>query len=107
MAFPAEAQAPRPAGIAGRGRRWTSSTLTDGQFAYLFTIPLVAVLLLLVVYPLADTFWISLRQVNPVIQRDRFVGLAQYQRAFADPAVLHAIAITAEYSFLCTVLCSV
>jgi ABC-type sugar transport system permease subunit len=72
--------------------------LTDGQFAYLFTVPLVVVLLLLIIYPLA-------RVINPVIQRDRFVGLLQYQRALSDPAVLHAIQVTVVYALLVTVLC--
>jgi ABC-type sugar transport system permease subunit len=105
MSASAEAETPRPTEFGKRGRRWTSSTLTDGQFAYLFTVPLVAILLLLIIYPLADTFWISLRVINPVIQRDRFVGLLQYQRALSDPAVLHAIQVTAMYAFLVTVLC--
>jgi multiple sugar transport system permease protein len=105
--------APGSAGATGfqdiqphRGRRWTSSTLTDGQFAYLFVLPVAIVLLLLVVYPLIDTFWISFRAINPVIQRDRFVGLAEYTRALSDPTVLHAIQITLIYAAVVTAVCS-
>jgi multiple sugar transport system permease protein len=89
-----------------RRRRWTSSSLSDAQFGYLFVLPLTVVLLAVILYPLLDTFWISLRAVNPVIHRDRFVGMQQYARALTDPAVLHAIQITAVYAALVTVLCS-
>ncbi len=89
-----------------RGRRLTSSTLTDGQFAGIFVLPVAIVLLLLVAYPLIDTLWISFRAINPVIQRDRFVGLQEYARALSDPAVLHAIKITLVYAALVTVICT-
>jgi multiple sugar transport system permease protein len=81
--------------------------LTDGQFAYIFVLPVAIVLVLLVAYPLIDTFWISFRSINPVIQRDRFAGLQEYARALSDPVVLHAIQITLTYAAIVTVFCSV
>lgn len=88
------------------GRRWTSSALTDGQFAAIFVLPVAIVLVLLVAYPLIDTFWISFRSINPVIQRDRFVGLHEYARALSDPTVLHAIQVTLTYAAIVTIVCS-
>jgi multiple sugar transport system permease protein len=96
-----------PARPRAAALRWTSSRLTEAQFAYVFVLPLAIVLLALIIYPVADTLWQSLREVNPSIGRDRFVGLDQYARAFKDPAVIHALKITIYYSLLVTAICSV
>jgi multiple sugar transport system permease protein len=102
---PAITEVPRPRPAARR--RWSSSRLTEAQFAYLFVLPLAVVLLALIVYPVAGTLWQSLRDVNPSIGRDRFVGIDQYVRAFKDPAVIHALTTTVIYSVLVTVITSV
>lgn len=86
-------------------RRWTSSSLSEAQFAYLIVAPLAVILVALIAYPVGDTFWTSLHKTNPSIGVDRFVGLYQYRRALSDPAILHALKITLYYSFLVTVMC--
>jgi multiple sugar transport system permease protein len=93
------------AGPSPPRRRWTSSSLSEAQFAYLIVIPLAAVLVALIAYPVGDTFWTSLHKINPSIGINRFAGLYQYRRALSDPAVHHALKITLYYSLLVTVMC--
>jgi multiple sugar transport system permease protein len=86
-------------------RSWSSSRLSEAQLGYLLVLPLTLVLIALIGYPVADTFWTSLHKTNPSIGLDRYVGLEQYGRALHDPAILHALQITIYYSLMVTAFC--
>jgi multiple sugar transport system permease protein len=71
------------------------------------SLPAVAILLIMVVYPTIFAVWTALHQYNPMLpEMDRFVGLGNFERAFKDPifldtvvrtAVFVVIAVTAEF----------
>jgi ABC-type sugar transport system permease subunit len=84
--------------------RIKSSELSETQFAYLFILPLVAVLLALFVFPFLYSLWASLRNVKYELGVDEFVFLDQYIRAFKDPVVQDAIIKTLQYTAMVTVM---
>ncbi len=83
-------------------RRWSSSRLSDGQFATLLTMPVIVALLAIVGYPTAYSLWTSFHRVDLIFKRSEFVGLRNYQEALASPAVAHAFQITIYYTALVT-----
>jgi ABC-type sugar transport system permease subunit len=97
------AGAPGALSIERAGRRRTRSAfrpvaLSEALFAWLLVVPAVVVILLVIVFPLAYSLWMSFADVNllratgPAIDvfgvqlpLFRFVGLQNYARTFADP----------------------
>ena len=74
-------------------------TLRD---ALVFLAPAVAVMLVITVYPFVYTLILSFHDWNLAAFRDqRFVGLDNYLRFFADPDVRHALRVTAVYLIAC------
>jgi multiple sugar transport system permease protein len=72
----------------------------------LLSLPAIAILLIMVVYPTIFAIWTALHQYNPMLpEMDRFVGLGNFEHAFNDPlfrdtvvrtAVFIIVAVTAE-----------
>jgi ABC-type sugar transport system permease subunit len=95
--------APGALSIERAGRRRTRAArrpvaLSEAAFAWLLVIPAVLGILLVVVFPLVYSFWMSFTEVNllratgPAIELFgvrlplfRYVGLDNYTRTFADP----------------------
>jgi ABC-type sugar transport system permease subunit len=95
--------APGALSIERAGRRRTRAArrpvaLSEAAFAWLLVIPAVLGILLVVVFPLVYSFWMSFTEVNllratgPAIELFgvrlplfRYVGLDNYARTFADP----------------------
>jgi ABC-type spermidine/putrescine transport system permease subunit I len=65
---------------AAPGRSWTS--WLDRSAGYILTTPALAVLVALMLFPLLDAIWLSFVQWQP--GASEWVGLANYQRLFAD-----------------------
>lgn len=84
-------------------RRWSSSRLSDGQFATLLTVPVIVVLLLVVAYPTAYSLWMSFQRIDLIFGLTEPIGLANYARALTSPEVWHAVVITLYYTALVTV----
>jgi multiple sugar transport system permease protein len=71
------------------------------------SLPAIAILLIMVVYPTIFAVWTALHQYNPMLpEMDRFVGLGNFEHAFKDPIFLDTvvrtgvfvvIAVTAEF----------
>src|SRR5260370_6721253 len=71
------------------------------------SLPAIAILLIMVVYPTIFAVWTALHQYNPMLpEMDRFVGLGNFVNAFKDPifldtvvrtAVFVVVAVTAEF----------
>lgn len=78
--------------------------LSDAQYAYLLVIPLLLILLLIYIYPIVYSFWMSLHQIDIALSSWIFVGLEQYTRAVTNPAVWHAFWITAVYTIEVTLI---
>ena len=91
---------PRPrALVAARASRAAAARRRDVLAAYLMLAPAVLLLLLILGYPVAWEVWISLTDFSP--QNDgpaRFVGLANYRRVLADPALGWAALVTVAYA---------
>jgi multiple sugar transport system permease protein len=93
-----------PAGLKTATRAPTGrSRLPDHLYAYLFIVPVLLFILLLVVYPIYYSLNISLYDINVTFGSWKFIGLAQYVKALQDPAVHHALLITALYTVFVTV----
>jgi multiple sugar transport system permease protein len=85
----------RPGGAFGRRRR------NDTLAAYLFLLPGFALFAVVILYPIARAFQISLYNwsIVPGAASD-FVGLDNYRRAFDDPIFWRALENTAFYMAL-------
>jgi multiple sugar transport system permease protein len=85
-------------------RGWSSSRLSDGQFATLLTLPVIVALLAIIGYPTAYSLWTSFQRVDLIFKRNEFVGLRNYQEALTSPAFAHALQVTVVYTALVTIV---
>lgn len=83
--------------------RWSSSRLSDGQFASLLTLPVIGALLAIVGYPTAYSLWTSFHRIDLIFKRNEYVGLRNYQEALTSPALAHALQITIYYTALVSI----
>lgn len=83
--------------------RWSSSRLSEGQFAGLLTLPVIVVLLAIVGYPTAYSLWMSLHRIDQIFGKTDPVGLANYQAALTSPEFWHSTTITIYYTALVTI----
>jgi multiple sugar transport system permease protein len=64
----------------------------------LLSLPAIAILLIMVVYPTFFAVWTSLHQFNPMLpEMNRFVGLGNFERAFRDSLFLDTVMRTAGF----------
>lgn len=101
MATTAELAPTQIESVSSRG--WSSSRLSDGQFATLLTLPVIVALLAIIGYPTAYSLWTSFQRVDLIFKRNEFVGLRNYQEALASPAFAHALQVTIVYTALVTI----
>jgi multiple sugar transport system permease protein len=91
---------PRPASAAPSPARLPRGPqLSDTALAYLLNLPALIFVILLVAYPIANSFWISLHQYNlkqPNIFE--FIGLGNYIAAFQSDVFRHSLRITATFT---------
>lgn len=83
--------------------RWSSSRLSEGQFAGLLTLPVIVVLLLIVGYPTLYSLWMSGHHIDLIFGSTDAVGLANYQRALTSASFWHSTLITIAYTALVTI----
>lgn len=83
--------------------RWTSSRLSDGQFAWLLTLPVLVTLVAVVGYPTLYSLWMSLHRIDLIFKRNEYVGWDNYREALTSPAFAHALQITVYYTALVTI----
>lgn len=79
--------------------------LGDTALAYLLNAPALILVVLLVAYPVASSFWISLHKYN--LKRPQvfeFVGLGNYVTAFQSDLFRHSLRITALFTVATVVL---
>jgi multiple sugar transport system permease protein len=84
----------RPSGAGLRQRR-----PDDTKLALLFILPAVIGLVLFYFWPLVRGIWLSFTSWD-LLSPEKFVGIANYQRMFADPVFWNAIWVTLEYVVL-------
>ena len=79
--------------------------LEEAVMGYLFILPLVLVIVVLVYYPLSQGLSMSLRSLNYAMGTpDRFIGLRNYVRVLQDPDTLQAGLNTLGYLAVALVL---
>lgn len=83
--------------------RWSSSRLSEGQFAGLLALPVILILLLIIGYPTIYSLWMSLQDIDLIFNKTFFVGLGNYQEALSSPLFWHATTITVYYTALVTI----
>jgi multiple sugar transport system permease protein len=79
-----------------------SGELSERTLGLAMLAPMTLVLLLVVAYPLADSFWLSLHRANLANpeQGQPFVGLGNYLYAFRQPGFWYAIQRTLYFTLL-------
>jgi multiple sugar transport system permease protein len=85
----------RPNGGAGLRQRRPDDT----KLALIFILPAVIGLVLFYFWPLVRGIWLSFTSWD-LLSPEQFVGIANYQRMFADPVFWNAIWVTLEYVVL-------
>ncbi|MCC6315777.1 MAG: sugar ABC transporter permease [Thermomicrobiales bacterium] len=83
--------------------RWSSSRLSEGQFASLLALPVIIVLLAVVAYPTVYSLWMSFQHIDLIFKRTDAVGFANYVTALTPPGVWHSVWVTLYYTVLVTV----
>ena len=66
--------------------------------AGLFVAPALGLMGLVALYPLASTFWLSLRDEFPIFQISRFVGFAHYLTLWHDPRFWQSLTNTIYFT---------
>src|SRR5882762_2097985 len=77
--------------------------LSETAFAYLLNVPAILTVLLLVAYPIADAFWLSLHRYN--LRRPdayAFVGLQNYVDVLTSDQFLPSLSVTLFFTFWST-----
>jgi multiple sugar transport system permease protein len=86
-----------------------SSRFSKRKLPYLLALPIVSITSLLVLFPIAQDFWISLTDKTLGAAQGKkvnFVGLHNYQQLSQSSSFLHSLRLTIIYA-LCNVLFSV
>ncbi|HTI16008.1 MAG TPA: sugar ABC transporter permease [Dictyobacter sp.] len=85
---------------------WQRLRANGTLLPYLLVLPTLLLILVIAIYPMLDSFWIS-TQDNPLIAQPVFVGLANYIQVLKDPqfqgSVLNTLIFTVVSVFLETV----
>jgi len=81
----------------------SSFFLTDERFALALIIPLIIFELVLVAYPLAYSFWLSLNEVLFVRKVFAFIGIGNYISVFTNPETPHFVLTTIRITIDITV----
>jgi multiple sugar transport system permease protein len=84
------------AAVEPRHVRWAQAF--DRQFAYVLVLPTLALLLLVVFFPLAYSLYLSLTDFNLMQPTWQFVGLHNYVRVLSDPYALQAFENTIVFT---------
>jgi multiple sugar transport system permease protein len=88
--------------IAPETRRVRTGELSERALGLALLAPMVLVLLIVVGYPLVDSFWLSLHRANLASpeQGQPFIGLGNYIRAFGQPDFWYATERTLYFTVL-------
>jgi ABC-type sugar transport system permease subunit len=87
---------------SARSPRTRNGELSERVLGLVMLAPMTLVLLLVVGYPLVDSFWLSLHRANLASpeQGQPFIGLGNYIRAFGQPGFWYAIRRTLYFTIL-------
>jgi multiple sugar transport system permease protein len=101
-----EQLAARPDALAGRGRaRPRGGFFNETIFAYLLNIPALVTIFVLVAYPIAYSFWLSLQKYNlkrPDLRR--FIWFENYRQLLTDGTFLNSVKVSCIFSLFSVIL---
>lgn len=88
-------------GALETGRAWPRRLIGRGDtlFAYLLNLPALVVVLTLIAYPIAYSFWLSLQKYNlkrPDLRR--FIWFANYRALLTDTTFLNSVKVSCIFS---------
>ncbi len=85
-----------------RGTQRNKGELSERALGLFMLAPMAIVLLLVVAYPLADSFWLSLHRMNLARpeQGTPFIGFENYLYAFRQPAFWYAVERTLYFTIV-------
>ncbi len=89
-------------GVHAVPKRWSSSRLSETQFALLLVLPVLIVLAAVVAYPIGYSIWMSLQRIDLIFNTVESVGLQNYRDAINSAQVHHAFRVTIYYTILVT-----
>lgn len=81
-----------------RARRLRSRLRSERFMGVLFIIPTIALVGLIVFYPIVETALMSFSEVNSLAQREGFNGLANYRELFTNPVFLRVLVQTSGWT---------
>jgi multiple sugar transport system permease protein len=81
-----------------------SSRISTNRFGLLLVAPVVLLTVVIVIYPVAYSLWISLTSSNPITGRSRFVGLENYATALGSGEFWRTLTLTLLYVVCVTVM---
>ncbi len=87
-----------------RRRPRAVSSWMDRHIRFLLVAPAVVLILLLTIYPLGYSLWISFVNYDIAIPGHAWVGLDNFRAVWSDPLAQHALWVTLELSFACVAL---
>jgi len=89
-----------------RPTRTNTGELSERALGLVMLAPMILVLLLVVGYPLVDSFWLSLHRANLASpeQGQPFIGLGNYLYAFRQPAFWYSVQRTFYFTVLSVAL---
>src|SRR5215218_4399007 len=96
----------QPIATTSQTQRIRSRELSERTLGMVMLAPMLLVLVLVIGYPLADSFWLSLHRVNLTNpeQGQPFVGLSNYLYAFRQPDFWYSIQRTLYFTVLSVAL---
>ena len=98
------AAAPPPEAIPAKPRR-KPLLATDGWWVSMLNAPALAIITLLVAYPVLSSFWTSLHFYNLRRPADyRFIGMGNYVRVFGDAHFWNTMRVTLVFALLSVAL---
>lgn len=78
--------------------------ISQAKLAYLFIAPSILLIGAIILYPIGNTFVISLSKVNALGNADGFAGLENYRQLFSDPIFWSVTVRTLEWTLWVVVL---
>ena len=81
-------------------QKMTAKQKNEAIWAYAFVAPTIIGLIVLNFYPAINTFWQSFFKTGDFGKGNTFVGLANYQKAFADPEIWQSLINTIKYAII-------
>ena len=81
-----------------REARWRLPRWLTAEHPLPWLLPMFAMLLSCGIYPLLYSVWLSFQERSRVTRQYEFVGLKQWQAAFTDERMWHALGVTCTYT---------